>query len=200
VASRSVRRLLWLPVALLACLTAAAQDRRAGITEVLLEAARAQVGVTVIYDGRYTRLRYPGGDVPMERGVCTDVLVRAYRKAGIDLQALVHEDMTRAFGAYPHLWGLRAPDSNIDHRRVQNLRVFFARHGKTLPVTSSAKDYQPGDIVVWRLSSGQPHIGLVSSRTVSGGNRPLVIHNVGQGAQEEDALFLYAITGHYRYP
>jgi len=187
-------------VALLACLAAAAQNRQANITEVLLDAARAQVGVTVIYDGRYARIAYPGGDVPMDRGVCTDVLIRAYRKAGIDLQVLVHEDMSRAYGAYPHLWGLSAPDSNIDHRRVQNLRVFFARHGKTLPVTYAAKDYRPGDIVVWRLPSGQPHIGFVSSRTVPGGDRPFVIHNVGQGAQEEDALFLYAITGHFRYP
>ena len=132
--------------------------------------------------------------------MCTDVLVRAYRKAGIDLQVLVHEDMTRAFGAYPRLWGLSGPDSNIDHRRVQNLRVFFARHGKTLPVTSSARDYRPGDIVVWRLSSGVPHIGLVSSRFVPGTDRPLIIHNIGQGAREEDALFLYAVTGHFRYP
>jgi uncharacterized protein len=197
---RRVRWLHWPLLALVAGLAASAQDGQAAVTGVLLEAARAQVGVTVIYDGSYARLRYPGGDVPAERGVCTDVLIRAYRKAGIDLQVLVHEDMSRAFGAYPHLWGLSAPDSNIDHRRVQNLRVFFARHGKTLPVTSSVRDYRPGDIVVWRLSSGVPHIGLVSSRVVPGTERPLVIHNIGQGTQEEDVLFLYAITGHYRYP
>ncbi len=174
---------------MLPCSAALTQGKGSTTTTLILEAARAQVGVTVIYDGSYRRIAYPGGDIPADRGVCTDVLIRAYRKAGMDLQVLVHEDMTRAFDAYPHLWGLRRPDSNIDHRRVQNLKVFFSRHGKTLPVSASAGDYLPGDIVVWRLPSGLPHIGLVSSRLVPGTGRPLVIHNIGQGTQEEDILF-----------
>lgn len=175
------------------------QTAPASRIETVLAAARAQVGVTVIYDGSYARIGYPGGDVPMERGVCTDVLIRAFRSVGIDLQVLVHEDMARAFGAYPHLWGLEHPDSHIDHRRVQNLKVFFGRHGKSLPVSSAPRDFLPGDIVTWRLPSGQGHIGLVSSRVAPGGERPLVLHNIGQGTQEEDILFLYPITGHYRY-
>ena len=196
----ALKRLLCVSLALLPCSAALTQGREATATTLILEAARAQVGVTVTYDGSYKKLTYPGGDVPVDRGVCTDVLIRAYRKAGMDLQVLVHEDMTRAFGAYPHLWGLRRPDSNIDHRRVQNLKVFFSRKGKTLPVSASAGDYLPGDIVVWRLPSGLPHIGLVSSRLAPGTGRPLVIHNIGRGTQEEDILFAYAIAGHYRYP
>jgi hypothetical protein len=193
------RAAAWAGFLLLATFASVSQGRPP-TTEVIVEAARAQVGVTVIYDGTYRRIAYPGGDIPVERGVCTDVLIRAYRKAGMDLQLLVHEDMTRDFSAYPHLWGLHRPDSNIDHRRVPNLKVFFARHGKSLPVSSSARDYRAGDIVAWRLPSGIPHIGLVSTRYVAGTERPLVIHNIGQGAQEEDVLFLYTITGHYRYP
>lgn len=186
--------------ALAAGFAALAQGPAADVAAIVVEAARAQVGVTVIYDGSYRRIGYPGGDIPVERGVCTDVLIRAYRKAGIDLQVLVHEDMSRDFGAYPHLWGLGAPDSNIDHRRVQNLRTFFSRHGKALPASASAKDYRAGDIVIWRLPSGVPHIGLVSSRDVPGAGRPLVVHNIGQGAREEDVLFEYTVTGHFRYP
>ncbi len=169
-----------------------------GGAAALVAAARKQVGVTVRYDPAYRRLDYPGGDVPPDRGVCTDVLVRAYRGLGIDLQVLVHEDMTARFADYPKLWGLSRPDRNIDHRRVPNLAVFFARHGRTLPVTRAADDYAAGDIVTWRLPSGVPHIGLVSDRR-SGRGTPLVIHNIGLGAVEADVLFLYAITGHYRY-
>lgn len=164
----------------------------------LVAAARAQVGITLGYDGSYRKLAYPGGDVPIETGVCTDVLVRAFRVIGIDLQQRVHEDMRRAFGAYPPLWGLAKPDRNIDHRRVPNLQVYFGRHGQTLPVSGRAADYQPGEIVVWRLDSGLPHIGLVSDRTQDG--RPLVIHNVGAGTREEDVLFAYRIEGRFRYP
>lgn len=166
---------------------------------VVLAAARAQIGKTIYYDGSYRRLKYPGGDVPLDRGVCTDVLIRAFRAAGVDLQVLVHEDMVRAFGAYPKTWGLSRPDANIDHRRVPNLKVYFERHGKALPTSNMAAAYLPGDIVTWRLPSGVPHIGLVSSSRDSSGARPLVIHNIGQGTQEEDILFLYSITGHYRY-
>lgn len=169
-----------------------------GIVARLLAGADRQVGVTVVYDGSYRKLAYPGGDVPAERGVCTDVVVRAFRVAGIDLQCLVHEDMTRAFAAYPRAWGMRAPDRNIDHRRVPNLATFFARHGTALPVSRNAADYLPGEIVTWRLPSGLPHVGLVSAR-VEGG-RPLVVHNIGAGTVYEDVLFAFPITGRYRYP
>jgi uncharacterized protein YijF (DUF1287 family) len=167
--------------------------------ECLIDAARQQIGVTHIYDGSYARIPYPGGDVPLDRGVCTDVLIRAYRKCGSDLQALVHEDMIKAWGAYPKLWGLSRPDSNIDHRRVPNLSVFFARHGRVLETNAEAKLYLPGDIVTWKLRSGVPHIGIVSDRRSDLGV-PLVIHNIGLGTQEEDALFLYSLIGHFRFP
>lgn len=177
---------------------ASGQEKGAAAVEKIIAAARGQIGVTVVYDGSYRRIAYPGGDVSLERGVCTDVLIRAFRKVGVDLQALVHQDMEKHFGAYPKTWGLARPDSNIDHRRVQNLAIFFARQGKSLPPSRAASDYLPGDIVTWRLPSGVPHIGLVSSRT-GGTGRLLVIHNIGQGAQEEDTLFEYTVTGHYRY-
>ena len=163
----------------------------------LVQSAYGQVGKTVKYDPAYERIAFPGGDVPLERGVCTDVIVRAYRGIGVDLQALVNRDMRVAFGAYPKLWGLSRPDPNIDHRRVQNLAVYFKRHGKELPVSKEARDYKPGDIVTWRLPDGRPHIGLVSDR--QSGGRPLIVHNIGEGAQVEDALFEFTVSGHYRY-
>ncbi|WKB52373.1 DUF1287 domain-containing protein [Eleftheria terrae] len=163
----------------------------------LVEAARRQVGVTVQYDGAYRRMPYPGGDVPLHTGVCTDVVVRAYRQLGIDLQQLVHEDMKAAWSAYPHSWGLKRPDPNIDHRRVPNLQVFFTRRGAALPPSRDGAHYQPGDLVTWRLPGNLPHIGIVSSRSVDG--RPLVLHNIGQGTREDDLLFAYPITGHYRW-
>jgi len=178
-------------------LASVASSQTAGRTGVVLAGAYRQVGVTVHYDGRYRSLSFPGGDLPLERGVCTDVIVRAYRNAGIDLQVLVHNDMSQHFNAYPHLWGLSRPDPNIDHRRVPNLVTFFKRHGRSLPVTARAADYRPGDIVTWRLASGVPHIGLVSDREADG--RLLVVHNIGQGARVEDVLFAYTISGHYRY-
>jgi uncharacterized protein YijF (DUF1287 family) len=166
----------------------------------LVRAARTQVGVTVIYDGSYQQLAYPGGDVPLERGVCTDVVVRALRTArSLDLQKLVHEDMSAHFGAYPNQrrWGLTRPDSNIDHRRVPNLMKWLERSGYTQAVTTAAQDYLPGDLVAWDLGGGILHIGIVSDRKASTGV-PLVIHNIGAGAREEDILFRYAIIGHYR--
>ncbi|MGO8954374.1 MAG: DUF1287 domain-containing protein [Rhodomicrobium sp.] len=163
-----------------------------------LKSAYAQIGKTVSYDPSYTPIAFPGGDVPIERGVCTDVVVRAYRGIGVDLQLLVHEDMRAAPGAYPKLWGLSRPDPNIDHRRVPNLAVFFARHGKVLPITQDARDYKPGDIVTWRLAGGLAHIGIVSDKQ-TGGGQPLVIHNIGAGAKLEDILFEFQVTGHYRY-
>jgi uncharacterized protein YijF (DUF1287 family) len=164
----------------------------------LLEAAAAQVGVTVLYDPAYSRIAYPGGDVPLQRGVCTDVVIRAYRGIGVDLQQRVHEDMRANWAAYPKLWGLRGPDRNIDHRRVPNLATFFARHGPSLkPSQSDATVYAPGDIVTWMLPGNLPHIGLVTAQRRNG--RPLIVHNIGAGAQIEDMLFDYPITGHYRY-
>ena len=165
----------------------------------VIAGAKQQVGVTRGYDPAYRRIPYPNGDVPRETGVCTDVIVRAYRHAGIDLQVLVHEDMKRNFSAYPRLWGLRRPDPNIDHRRVPNLATFFTRRGGKLPVTRRGADYKPGDIVTWRLSSGVPHIGLVSDVPARGTDRYLVVHNIGAGARLEDVLFAYEVTGHYRF-
>ncbi|MFN8011681.1 MAG: DUF1287 domain-containing protein [Holophagaceae bacterium] len=164
----------------------------------LVAAARAQVGVTLRYDPAYVRLAYPGGDVPLDRGVCTDVVVRAYRALGADLQVLVHRDMRSAWEAYPRTWGLKGPDPSIDHRRVPNLATFLRRRGAALPVTADPADYRPGDLVTWRLMSGVPHIGIVSDRRAPSG-RPLVLHNLGGGAKEEDALFDHAVTGHFRW-
>lgn len=164
----------------------------------LIDAAKRQIGVTLTYDPAYARLAYPGGDVPLDRGVCTDVVIRAYRAIGIDLQQRVHEDLRAHWRAYPKLWGLRAPDRNIDHRRVPNLATFFARHGRVLAVSQTdASVYAAGDIVTWRLASGVPHIGLVTHERVNG--RPLIVHNIGAGTQVEDVLFAYTITGRYRY-
>jgi uncharacterized protein YijF (DUF1287 family) len=163
----------------------------------IIQSAYAQVGVTLRYDPSYVSIPFPGGDVPIDRGVCTDVIVRAYRRIGVDLQVLVNQDMRKAFTAYPRKWGLSRPDPNIDHRRVDNLAVFFGRHGQSLPISKEASDYRPGDIVTLRLPDGRPHIGLVSDRSTDG--RPLLVHNIGAGAQVEDMLFTFTITGHYRY-
>lgn len=164
----------------------------------LIAAAKAQIGVTLRYDHAYQRLSYPNGDVPMDRGVCTDVVIRAYRQLGLDLQALVHQDMKAAWEAYPKNWGMKGPDANIDHRRVPNLATYFSRHGETLPITKDPRSYQTGDLVTWRLSSGVPHIGLVSDQRSPAGT-PLVIHNIGYGTKLEDRLFDFLITGHYRW-
>lgn len=163
----------------------------------LVAAARAQVGVTVGYDPAYRRLAYPDGDVPLETGVCCDVVIRALRKQGVDLQRLLHEDMKRHFDRYPNNWGLKAPDSNIDHRRVPNLACYFTRQGWSIPVRKEAAAFRPGDLVTWNLGQGLVHIGVVSDRRTAKGT-PLVIHNIGRGAQEEDILFKFTITGHYR--
>ena len=163
----------------------------------LVESGYAQIGVTLAYDPSYRQISFPGGDVPLTVGVCSDVVIRAYRGAGIDLQALVNQDMRRDFPAYPKLWHMSHPDANIDHRRVPNLATFFRRHGQSLAVTDRAEDYRPGEIVVFALSDGRPHIGLVSDRLQDG--RPLIIHNIGAGAQLGDVLFAFKITGHYRY-
>jgi uncharacterized protein YijF (DUF1287 family) len=164
----------------------------------LTEAARDQVGVTVIYDPAYVRLDFPGGDIARDRGVCTDVVIRALRDAwGIDLQLAVNRDMKANFGAYPKLWGLTSTDRNIDHRRVPNLQTLFARIGAELPLSDGPTPYLPGDIVTWRLPGNLAHIGIVSDRRMTDGT-PLILHNIGRGAREEDILFAYPMTGHYR--
>ena len=184
---------LALPIVLLSfAATAAARD---GVA--LARAARAQVGVTVAYDPAYARIPYPNGDVPKDRGVCTDVVVRAFRGVGIDLQARVHEDMRTNFASYPRKWGLAKPDSNIDHRRVPNLQRWFERQQRSLPATRNAADYRAGDVVSWKLDNGLDHIGVVSAQR--SGGRPLVVHNIGAGAREEDVLFAWQLTGHYRW-
>ncbi|EFG6101033.1 DUF1287 domain-containing protein [Escherichia coli] len=166
----------------------------------MLTAAQRQVGETLVYDPAYVAISYPGGDVPRDRGVCTDVIVRAYRDAfGMDLQKMVHEDMRADFCAYPKTWGLKRPDPNIDHRRVPNLETFFARRKVALPVTRNPADYRPGDIVTQRLPAGQPHIGIVSDRMSRDGARPLLVHNIGAGARVEDVLMAFNIVGHYRF-
>lgn len=159
--------------------------------------ARRQIGVTVRYDPAYEQLSYPGGDVPMDRGVCTDVVIRALRCLGLDLQKAVHEDMAAHFSAYPKLWGLKRPDKNIDHRRVPNLRTFFTRKGWSLPVTHNPADYRPGDLVTCLVGGNLPHIFIVSDARTRDGE-PLIIHNIGAGTQEEEGLFEFELTGHYR--
>lgn len=165
----------------------------------IVEAARSQIGVTTRYDPAYVGLAYPGGDVPQDRGVCTDVVVRALRKAlDADLQKLVHEDMRANFASYPKNWGLGRPDKNIDHRRVPNLMTYLKRRGFSLEVTKDAADYQPGDLVTCTVPPNLPHIMIVSERKSEDGT-PMVIHNIGRGAREEDRLFEFPLTGHYRW-
>ena len=163
----------------------------------LVLSARQQVGVTLSYDPAYRVLSYPGGDVPVQTGVCSDVVIRALRGLDIDLQKEVHEDMAAHFSQYPHEWGLSKPDKNIDHRRVPNLKALFKWRGCEMPVSTQAVDYHMGDVVTWNVCGSLPHIGIISDRKTESGV-PLVIHNIGRGAQEEDILFQYPITGHYR--
>lgn len=170
----------------------------AGSPEELVKAARAQIGVTTQYDPAYRRLAFPGGDVASDRGVCTDVVIRAYRRLGIDLQELVHRDMRAAWSKYPKHWGLKSTDPNIDHRRVPNLEVFFRPHGSALLLSEVAADYKPGDIVTWEIPPRLPHIGIVADERSAAGV-PLVIHNIGAGTQIDDVLFAFRMVGHYRY-
>jgi uncharacterized protein len=167
--------------------------------ESLIASANRQVGVTTGYDPSYVRLAFPGGDVDISTGVCSDVIIRSYRGIGIDLQEQVNTDMRANFSKYPSNWGLSKPDPNIDHRRVPNLETFFKRKGASLPVTDQGADYQPGDVVTWRINNQLPHTGLVSSELVAGTDRFLIVHNVGQGTRKEDILFSWPITGHYRW-
>lgn len=168
----------------------------AGTGEKIVAAARQQIGVTVGYNPEYVSLKYPGGDVAPEKGVCTDVVVRAFRVAlGKDLQKLVHEDMKANFTKYPKIWGLKGPDKNIDHRRVPNLITFFKRKHTTLPLDS---DFKPGDIVTCTLPRNLPHIMVVSDKKNAAG-APFIIHNIGGGAREEDRLGDFPLTGHFRW-
>ena len=170
-------------------------------SQKLVKAALERTKHIVRYDPKYVRIKYPGGDVPIDTGVCSDVIIRSYRALGFDLQKLVHEDMKRNFRLYPRTWGLKRPDTNIDHRRVLNLEVFFKRHGQSLPITKNAKNYKPGDLVTWNLSSERsiPHIGIVTNKKSFFTGNPMIVHNIGLGPKLEDILFTYKITGHFRY-
>jgi uncharacterized protein len=191
----------WGPV-LLCLLASLATHSLAGAAasfgDRLAAAAMAQTKHKVRYDPAYVELEYPWGDVPADQGVCTDVVVRAYRQLGIDLQRLVNWDMASNFGVYPTKWGLNYPDPNIDHRRVLNLQVFLSRMGAALPVSNRPEDYRPGDLVTWTIPPDLPHIGIVSNRRGAGG-RYKIIHNIGKGPKLEDRLFDFPITGHYRF-
>lgn len=182
----------------------AQRSQRAGIdySERLAQAAVDRLRYRVTYNGAYIPIGYPNGDVPANIGVCTDTVIRSYRRLGIDLQRLVHEDISRAFYSYPNLqkWGLQGPDANIDHRRVHNLKVFFTRHGQRLAVSGNPNDYRPGDLVTWDLGGGQEHIGIVvDQRSKADPRRFMIVHNIGQGEKLEDVLFKMPISGHYRY-
>ncbi len=166
------------------------------------EAAIERTNHSITYDSKYRQIDYPNGDIPSHLGVCTDVIIRSYRNIGADLQKLVHEDMKNHFDSYPsqRIWGLNSTDSNIDHRRVPNLQIFFTRHGISLDISNNNKDYLPGDIVTWDLKGNSPwHIGIVTHKASCITGNPLVVHNIGSGPIMNDALFSYPITGHYRY-
>ena len=169
--------------------------------ERLVDSALNRTTYNVVYDGSYISISYPNGDVPSNIGVCTDVIIRSYRKSGYDLQALVHEDMKQSFSSYPskRIWGLSSTDKNIDHRRVPNLQVFFARNGLSLPVTLEKSDYKPGDLVTWMVGGNLPHIGIVTNKVSPENGNPLIVHNIGSGPELDDMLFDYPITGHYKY-
>jgi len=202
---RSLLLVLVVASALLAPATLRAKESKAWLNarlsfaERLAAAAEERARHMVVYDGSGYRMAYPMGDVPADRGTCTDEVVRAYRLVGIDLQQLVHEDMTRDFAAYPTKYGLKQPDSNIDHRRVYNLQTFFNRNATSLPMTTKGKDYRPGEVIIWDLDNYQLHIGLVTRRWSKDKKRPLIMHNISRGPRIEDKLFEYKIVGRYRF-
>ncbi len=166
--------------------------------KTLVESTINQTKSAVTYDPAYYDIDYPNGDVPANVGVCSDVIIRAFRDIDIDLQKEIHEDMSSNFKVYPNLWGLTAPDKNIDHRRVPNLQTYFQRKNYDLPVTDDANDYIPGDVVVWRFANGRVHTGLVVNAFDLTSQRYLIVHNAGRGPQLEDVLFTWEIIGHYR--
>ena len=186
---------------LAAAQTSTPQSVRQEFIKRLIAAAIERTHHSVRYVPAYVKIRYPGGDVPADTGVCSDEVIRAYRALGLDLQKEVHEDMARNFSAYPHplKWLARRPDSNIDHRRVPNLMVFFSRKGEALEITRRAEDYAPGDLVSWDLGGNVPHIGIVVDQRSRASGRYMLVHNIGQGPMMEDVLFNWKITGHYRY-
>lgn len=169
--------------------------------EKLSEAAISIINPNVEYDPSYTAIKYPNGDVPTNKGVCTDVVIRAYRKLGVDLQKEVHEDMKTNFTLYPNLkkWGLKSTDTNIDHRRVPNLEIFFTRKGKKLTVSQDPNEYKTGEIVTWMINGKLPHIGIITNKKSSDEKRPMIVHNVGDGQVLEDCLFKYELVGHFSY-
>jgi len=167
--------------------------------KTLADSAATLIRQQVTYDPQYFSIGYPNGDVPANKGVCTDVVIRAYRKLGIDLQQEVHEDMRSDFSAYPKNWGLKKPDKNIDHRRVPNLMTYFERQQAKLAITDKASDYKPGDVVCWNLGGSILHIGIVVNQKSVDGKRNLIVHNIGAGQVLEDMLFSYKIIGHYRF-
>lgn len=196
-----------LAVSLIACKTEQVNAQATAKTTALdanskvakiIKAARWQIGKTVSYDPAYVALQYPNGDLPIEKGVCTDVIIRALRKGiDLDLQKVVHEDMKKNFSKYPKIWGLKRPDKNIDHRRVPNLQTYFKRQGWNLAVSQDKSKYQAGDLVTCKVGGKLPHIMIVTEKKAEDGT-PLVIHNIGSGTQEENVLFSYKLTGHYR--
>jgi len=177
---------------------APARDEENFYTKLAAQAEKRLLA-NVTYDGSYRAMTYPMGDVPAHIGVCSDVVIRSYRGVGIDLQERVHRDMKKHFAAYPTKWGLKKPDTNIDHRRVLNLMTFFKRAGAALPITDAPADYRAGNIVAWDLADGLTHIGIVSTQVSKESGNPLIVHNIGAGPVLEDMLFEYKIIGHYRY-
>jgi len=173
------------------------EKKKIAISPLVL-AAQSQIGKTIKYDPAYVGLKYPEGDVPIEKGVCTDVVIRALRDAfNMDLQKLVHEDMRKAFSQYPNIWGLKKTDRNIDHRRVPNLKKYFERHGYSVAITQNADEYLPGDLITCTVGRNLAHIMIVSNKKTQKGV-PFVIHNIGGGTKEENRLFDFPMTGHYR--
>lgn len=186
-------------IALILFVTVYGQTENNPFARELAAAALLLTRQDVVYDPSYYSIAYPNGDIPPDRGVCTDVIIRAYRAMGIDLQREVHEDMLGHFELYPGIWGLSQPDRNIDHRRVPNLMTFFERHGVERPISDQAEDYKPGDIVCWNLGGAITHIGILADSLSTDGSRPLVVHNIGCGQELEDCLFQFRIIGHYIY-
>jgi uncharacterized protein len=172
------------------------------VSDKALKISDAALSLTqdkVVYDPAYFTIKYPNGDVPPDKGVCTDVVIRTYRKLGIDLQKEVHEDMVKNFNFYPKKWGLKKTDTNIDHRRVPNLMTFFSRKCEKKKISKNPEDYKPGDIVTWNLEGNLTHIGMVVNKKSEDGVRYLIVHNIGRGQELADCLFSYTITGHYGY-
>lgn len=194
-----MKKYLFILILLCTLFSSAYSQQKDNFYNRLSQAALELTKDKVRYDPTYYTIPYPNGDVPADRGVCTDVIIRVYRKLGIDLQKNVHEDMKVNFSLYPQKWGMRRTDRNIDHRRVPNLMVFFSRKGIKLPITQTATDYQPGDIVTWDLPGNLTHIGIVVNRKSADGKRYVIVHNIGAGQVVEDCLFSWKITGHYQY-